>query len=519
MFSTLLSTVQTAFSSLISKSFFISSIFPVCIFLAAMALVAKAAGITVVLALFKKDSLTFQNTLTFSLLLTAILTLAYVLSSLATVMLESLEGRHLPSHVRSWLHAGQHRRLIELNAKIAEAREEGYSLKFDTELKSATFDPAKLDEASVQRPKIQTCDYPTRVAKGNARDLISRLERNRNMRAILPQTELESAANEIIPYLLRCNENENSPAGRALKKDHERLVRIALPWAEQLKWATRRNPKTRPCVYPPTSPTHSPHAMIENLELLRERGDPISRKELQRVFYLLLRSLLRYDENEGTPSAELLSDDRKRFLYLVNYARDRRKSDFLRLSNEKQFNYPGEVHPSFGRSSINMLAPTQFGNIGRTMRSYALTRYSLDLDLFWTRLQRTMQNTADKFYQVMQETKAQVDCFVALAFLSVLFTGFWTVYFISQPRHPFLFLAIGFVGPLVTYASYRLPGQSYSVFADLVRAAVDGYRFGLLTDLHITQPFGTREEELIWELLGVRTGYDSKEPLIYSSPK
>jgi len=211
---------------------------------------------------------------------------------------------------------------------------------------------------------------------------------------------------------------------------------------------------------------------------------------------------------------------------LLNYSRDQYKYQLLQLSNLKQFSYPGEVGDPSDRdkresSSVNVLAPTQFGNIGRTMRSYALTRYALDLDLFWTRLQRSIQNSGgnDKFYQVLSEGKAQVDFFVAMTFLAAVFTVVWVTTLFIQMRRPGAFLAVALLGPVAMYTFYILACQAYRVFADLIRTGVDTYRFQLLLDLKVAMPAGSREEQDLWDLLGGRTGYDTKADLLYTQNK
>ncbi len=48
------------------------------------------------------------------------------------------------------------------------------------------------------------------------------------------------------------------------------------------------------------------------------------------------------------------------------------------------------------------------------MRSYALTRYDFDLNIFWTRLLYTLQKKAGDYYTVVQDRKTQLDCMVTL---------------------------------------------------------------------------------------------------------
>jgi hypothetical protein len=219
----------------------------------------------------------------------------------------------------------------------------------------------------------------------------------------------------------------------------------------------------------------------------------------------------------GSKASEVLRRKLEEFIESIYYAWDEYRFERIRLYNLRQFHYPGSMESQQQRSSVNSLAPTTFGNIGRTIRSYALTRYDMDLDIFWTRLQKTLQGSKD-FYGVLQDAKIQVDSLVALTWLAAAFaTGCLVIlpWFASSMTE---FLILGIAGPLLTLGSYRLACRSYMVFADLLRSAVDLYRFELLKDLHILPPYSLDEEKRLWSNLGNLTGYGRPMPIVYRTP-
>lgn len=207
----------------------------------------------------------------------------------------------------------------------------------------------------------------------------------------------------------------------------------------------------------------------------------------------------------------------------IQYAGDWAQFEIVRLANQRQFHFPG-ARPSAkdgetGASTNRVLAATKMGNIGRTMRSYALTRYQLDLDIFWTRLQYSLQKEGAEYFKTLQDTKAQVDCMVTLVWLSAGFTVFWTaaLLWVYPDSRQSEFRVVGIGGALVTAAFYWLACQIYGVFADVMRSSVDLFRFNILQSLRIPQPYGSEEERALWVRLGNWIGYGDQEQFPFKS--
>jgi hypothetical protein len=219
-----------------------------------------------------------------------------------------------------------------------------------------------------------------------------------------------------------------------------------------------------------------------------------------------------------------LDKARMALLEVIKFAMDRALYEKVRLYNLRQFSFPGSAwtFPSDPEpSSNNVLAPTTMGNIGRTMRSYGLTRYQIDLDVFWTRLLNTLQKNAGTYYSVIQDSKTQVDCMVSLVWLTALFTIIWSALLFWQFETTSLleFSLVGFGGTLLTIVWYDVACQGYRVFADLIRSSVDLYRFELIESLHLAAPYGTEEERELWLRIGSATGFSSDAAFVYKHPK
>jgi len=214
------------------------------------------------------------------------------------------------------------------------------------------------------------------------------------------------------------------------------------------------------------------------------------------------------------PSPEL--DSAKRDLEsVIDHAQNWSNYRYLRTQNQLQATFPGDVF-DLDPSSDNNLASTRFGNIGRTMRSYALRRYSLDLDIFWNRLQKVMaDSTTSKAFDTLQGQKSLVDFLINALWLTVVTAVIWIPWLGVERLHPALFSAVAIGVPLLVCVLYDAACRAYVVFADQVRTLVDFFRWDILAGLRIDPPVGTKEEELLWQRLGSRIGYGKSETFLH----
>jgi len=198
----------------------------------------------------------------------------------------------------------------------------------------------------------------------------------------------------------------------------------------------------------------------------------------------------------------------------VQFGRERLVLEIHRLRALRHFQFPIVANSKRGDNSLNVTAATRMGNITRTIRSYSLDRYNLDLNVFWTRLQGAMVKEKDGL-TTMQDGKTQVDFLVSLFWLTCLFTALWSVLLMFVTPRPGLFLAVAILGPVLARCLYLAACQNYMVFADLVRSSIDLYRTDLIDQLRLNRPPGSREEQVMWQRVGGWIGYANDSDITY----
>ena len=405
-----------------AKSYWLGSMLPLVLFLAANILVLYRHVPGLASWLLKVDGLD-QKTLLYSALTAALLALAYILSITTSLMLEALEGKMGPRWAYSLLYAGQWRALCKIDRKSQTAFSRQKAIK---------------------------------DAQKHWEDILSR----------------------------------SIHAGEAAPR---------LSSSEALVWYFRGLGRK-----------------MALIRLVHRLGWCIKPKRLQETVNVLAKALTKNNASkEG-----LLFDAVQDLRAAITYALDRYQFEIRVLMHNRQTNFPGvgplsEDQPE-GPSANNILAPTAMGNIGRAMSTYTLIRYQLDLDVFWTRLQNSLQKDGKDYYSVLQDSKVQVDCSVTLFWLSLGFTIFWTPallwWFGSTVRE---FLTVGIAGTVLVVGSYLLACQSYRVFADVMRSSVDLFRFQVLQALHIPLPLSSEAERDLWYRLGGATGFGNEEEFEY----
>lgn len=266
-------------------------------------------------------------------------------------------------------------------------------------------------------------------------------------------------------------------------------------WTSALAQAALIGAKTDKNDYDGTS---GPAAQaLNDLRSERVQANVISIKNLQdavdKFSTVLNGNNINKDTGQDRPNS--LSTDRRDLLTLFDYSADEWVAREVSRANKLQ--------TRFGDRAV---APTAFGNVGTSMQSYALTRYGLNLETFWSRLQPVLQKQQG-FYTALQDAKVQLDFLVISVFLSALTTLFWVVALPIAGQSPYVFLAIASLGPMVTVVCYRAAVENYVAFGEIVRTGIDLYRFELLEALHLPWPRSLRDERALWEALGRVTSF------------
>ena len=146
------------------------------------------------------------------------------------------------------------------------------------------------------------------------------------------------------------------------------------------------------------------------------------------------------------------------------------------------------------------------GNMAESVRSYARSRYEINLDSIWSRLQKLIQ-ADDKFYAALIDAKTQLDFLISLFWLTMLFTVIWLSVLFYIRVSWFAFGLVGVIGAGLTAIWYKTAAQNYLAFADILRTSIDLFRFDLLAALHSKLPSSSEHERQIWVRLNQLIGY------------
>jgi hypothetical protein len=313
---------------------------------------------------------------------------------------------------------------------------------------------------------------------------------------------------------------------KSIKKQYDEIARNTVQlknvldpendnWLKRLERARIKGEATNAC---DQNWQTSPGAhQVERVLHRYHYGRPISFESSRDACQALESLLVANSSTLQNKSSQSLKKMLEEFQQAIVYARDVSQFKRIQLYNKRQMCYPGDMNPVAAGdvSPQNVLYPTTMGNIGSTMRSYAISRYSLDLDIFWSRLQSCVQSD-NNYFGVLQDVKVQLDFLVTSFWLTGVFALIWTP--IAFYEGSLLeFLAVGASGFLPLFL-YSLACDAYLLFADLMRGAVDLYRFKLAVNLNLPLPGGTEEERLFWTRLGNIIGYASEERLSYKHP-
>ena len=281
---------------------------------------------------------------------------------------------------------------------------------------------------------------------------------------------------------------------RKIQKTRRQLFNQSQSLLKELQLARTEGKKLQTCNYLENNDTHE---LLLDLEQRRWYGEQLGADTLVDAKASLEKELKANSADRDTKeeNARRLDHDHRLFVSLLEYAANRAEDDYITLFNEKEFN--------FSRYTV---APTRMGNVAESVRSYAQSRYSMNLDFFWTRLQKVLQGKPE-YYKTLQGAKTDLDFSVSLFWLTVLSTAIWLLAlpFLSRTWLPLI--AVGILGPAIARIWYLVAVQNYRSFADLIRGSLDLFRLELLTDLKLALPVDSQTERKLWDSLNRRISY------------
>jgi hypothetical protein len=256
-------------------------------------------------------------------------------------------------------------------------------------------------------------------------------------------------------------------------------------WRSALRTARQEGAKRQVNTY---SYHTSTARTVKRLAALRRAARPIPGSEIDTIVAQLVMELRANNADMPSPNNDNALDEVHTSLVdLIDYAEKYSSAEARALVARQQF--------SFGSLP---LAPTRMGNVARTVQAYAINRYELNFELLWSRLQFLAQRDKD-FGPTLQAAKTQLDFLVSCSVLSFVASIGWALWLRLTHGPAVLFLIVALAGPLAGYVWYRVAVAQYAALADLLRGAIDLFRFDLLTALHFPLPDGVEAERFLWD--------------------
>jgi hypothetical protein len=186
---------------------------------------------------------------------------------------------------------------------------------------------------------------------------------------------------------------------------------------------------------------------------------------------------------------------------LLEYSASRAESAMSSADSELASYYP---------KNQERLRPTRLANIFEVHREYGLNRYELDIDALWFRLLQSVKKD-ENFTSMVEDSKTHMDFAIAMISVMALTTIVWLIPSSIMALSPYPFLALVTIGPLLSYSFYKIVQQHSRNYTELVRSAIDLYRFELLSALHVELPVDSKQEKKLWKDL---SNYQSGQTVI-----
>lgn len=277
-------------------------------------------------------------------------------------------------------------------------------------------------------------------------------------------------------------------------------------WEEYLLEARIKGDSTNNCDYPQAGPIQVKLAKISEHNA---KGEVVDAKEIADAVDALIAALqanstkVRNKANFLDEHCRKLDRDHCLLLELIKYACAQAENQYISLINEREFNF-----------SIYSIKPTSLGNIAESVRGYAQSRYAMNLEFFWTPLQKVLQ-TDIAFYKTVQDAKTQLDFAVSMFWLTAVSTVLWCIALPFLVRTYLPFLAVATLGPLLIRFWYFIAVQNYRSFAEILRSSIDLFRFALLKSFKISPPSDVESERLVWDNLRRKLSFGEEVLLSY----
>jgi hypothetical protein len=155
--------------------------------------------------------------------------------------------------------------------------------------------------------------------------------------------------------------------------------------------------------------------------------------------------------------------------------------------------------------------------------SYCLNAYNVDFSYIWPRLQIVLpdqgaQGNTGSYNDRLIGARSQVDFAILSTVLAISVPLVWLPLLFSRGNPISLFIAIGLAAPVLIAFFYQLAVESQFELGEVVKSAIDKYRFSVLTDMHLALPPTLQSERSLWEELRVVEQLPGSTDFYYRHP-
>ena len=233
-------------------------------------------------------------------------------------------------------------------------------------------------------------------------------------------------------------------------------------------------------------------SLFHKLKVLQKRRRIILFTDAEKLFSMLEYELQKGPEKRLPPSGfKQLSFIANEFPEIGRYALSRIESEYDRVWSQKFFRFPNES---------NTLGPTAMANMAELHRNYGKQRYGMEIDLIWPRMQALITEDS-AFSALIAESKLKLDFSVSMTAMSGLFALSWIVPVALYAEKFYLvpLVPAAALGTMVLF--YLLAVRAYRALGEVLRSAIDIFRFDLMDKLHLEKPADSVTEKTTWRIL------------------
>jgi hypothetical protein len=258
------------------------------------------------------------------------------------------------------------------------------------------------------------------------------------------------------------------------------------------------------------------HAALGAADRLRhklEHDQPLTSADVSDAVDELIAALEANDSSlpASAPNAQLSADLSKAgeaiFRLVANCEREAAHLEFALRTRHSRI--------AFDNPQATQMADARF-----LTESYCLNVYNVDFSYIWPRLQLVLpeqgsQGQVGSYNDRLVAARSQVDFAVLSLALSLTIPLLWLPLLAWDGTSMPLFLGIGVGAPLLAAFFYQLAVESQFEFGEVIKTAIDKYRFAVLKDLQQPLPPTLVAERELWHNLRVAEQTPKQTDLFY----